>query len=154
MLLFPAFYSPYTDVYQSAYYGGFSWAYLCLAFYIGKQLLHWNMSRWKRWLPYLSILAVYNLLSLYFNYKYLHWYWEQINNTIAFMFFMVLVDRGKKLGEGNRDVVRFFIRCIVLSNLASIIYFLMGYTKLLICNHHFVFFELPADFYETRHYWL
>ncbi len=154
MLLFPAFYSPYTDVYQSAYYGGFSWAYLCLAFYIGKQLLHWNMSRWKRWLPYLSILAVYNLLSLYFNYKYLHWYWEQINNTIAFMFFMVLVDSGKKLGEGNRDAVRFFIRCIVLSNLASIIYFLTGYTKLLICNHQFVFFELPADFYETRHYWL
>lgn len=27
MLLFPAFYSPYTDVYQSAYYAGFSWAY-------------------------------------------------------------------------------------------------------------------------------
>ena len=30
MLVFPAFYSPFTDVYQSAYYAGFSWAYFFL----------------------------------------------------------------------------------------------------------------------------
>ena len=87
MLLFPAFYSPYTDVYQSAYYGGFSWAYLCLVLYMGIQLLRQGIENWKRWLPYLALLVIYNLLSLYFNYKYLHWYWEQINNSIAFLFF-------------------------------------------------------------------
>lgn len=153
MLLFPAFYSPYTDVYQSAYYGGFSWAYLCLVLYIG-YILFQEKHNWKRWIPYLIVLIVYNLLSLYFNHKYLHWYWEQVNNTIAFLFFMVLVGCEVKLEEGKQDAIRFLIHCIVLSNVASIIYFLLGYTKLLICNNQFVFFELPGDFYETRHYWL
>lgn len=154
MLLFPAFYSPYTDVYQSAYYGGFSWAYLCLVLYMGIWLLCQKIENWKRWMPYLVLLMIYNLLSLYFNYKYLHWYWEQVNNTVAFLFFMVLAGCGAKLEEGKQDAIRFLIHCIVLSNVASIIYFLLGYTKLLICNNQFVFFELPGDFYETRHYWL
>lgn len=154
MLLFPAFYSPYTDVYQSAYYGGFSWAYLCLVLYMGIRLLCQKTDNWKRWIPYLVVLMIYNLLSLYFNYKYLHWYWEQVNNTIAFLFFMVLAGCEVKLEEGKQDAIRFLIHCIVLSNVASIIYFLLGYTKLLICNNQFVFFGLPGDFYETRHYWL
>ena len=41
MLLFPAFYSPYTDVYQSAYYAGFSWAYFLLVLYMILQAV-WN----------------------------------------------------------------------------------------------------------------
>ena len=37
-LLFPAMYSPYTDVYQSAYYSGFSWANFFLVLGRGRQL--------------------------------------------------------------------------------------------------------------------
>lgn len=154
MLLFPAFYSPYTDVYQSAYYGGFSWAYFLLVIYMGILLLNQKSRNWKKWTPYFALLAFYNLLSLYFNYKYLHWYWEQVNNTVAFLFFAVLVGCETKLDEGGQDNIRFLIHCIVLSNVASIIYFFKGYTKLLICNNQFVFFALPENFYETRHYWL
>ena len=76
-LLFPAFYSPYTDVYQSAYYAGFSWAYFFLSLYMGIQVVK-NLDRkkdWKKWSPYLFLLMIYNFLSLYFKYKYLHWYW-------------------------------------------------------------------------------
>lgn len=153
-LLFPAFYSPYTDVYQSAYYGGFSWAYFFLVLYMATQIFRQEKRNWKRWIPYLAVLAVYNLLSLYFNYKYLHWYGEQINNSIAFLFLLVLVGSKAKLDEGEQDNIRFLIHCIVLSNVASIVYFFLGYTKLLICNNQFVFFQLPEDFYETRHYWL
>ena len=43
MLLFPAFYSPHTDVYQSAYYAGFSWAYFLLVLYMLLQIV-WNRS--------------------------------------------------------------------------------------------------------------
>ncbi len=156
-LLFPAMYSPYTDVYQSAYYGGFSWAHFFLVLGLGIQL--WEFFREKKHLPggwglYLGLLLLYNLFSLYFNYKYLHWYWEQINNTVAFLSFFVLVCTKTKLDNGKVDNIRFLIRCIVLSNIASIVYYLMGYTKLLICNHRFVFYELPENFYETRHYWI
>lgn len=153
-LLFPMFYSPFTDVYQSAYYGGFSWAYLFLVLYMGLQLRGNERKNWKPWIPYLTVLGAYNLLSLYFNYKYLHWYWEQINNSAAFLAFMVLAGCGAGLDDGKQDHIRFLIHCIVLSNSASIIYFLLGYTKLLLCNNQFVFFRLPGDFYETRHYWL
>lgn len=156
-LLFPAMYSPYTDVYQSAYYGGFSWANFFLVLGLGIQL--WEFFReGKRfaggWIWYLALLLLYNLLSLYFNHKYLHWYWEQINNTVAFLAFFVLVCTKAKLDNGKDDNIRFLIRCIVLSNIASLAYYFMGYTKLLICNHRFVFYELPENFYEARHYWI
>lgn len=155
-LLFPAFYSPYTDVYQSAYYEGFSWAYLFLSLYMGIQIAkNWSKERpWKKWFPYVILLVAYNLLSFYFNYKYLHWYWEQVNNTIAFLLFGVLVLYEVRIDEGKQDNVRFLIHCIVLSNIGSIIYYILGYTNLLICNNQFIFYELPADFYETRHYWI
>lgn len=153
-LLFPAFYSPYTDVYQSAYYGGFSWAYFFLVLFLIVQVLTGKRKYIRNWLPYLGLLVLYNLLSLYFNYTELQWYWEQINNTVAFLAFFVLVFWDVKLDHGKQDHIRFLLRCIVISNIASILYYFLGYTKLLICNNQFVFFELPADFYETRHYWI
>ena len=44
MLLFPAFYSPRTDIYELSYYEGFSWAYFLLALYLLLQLL-WNRKK-------------------------------------------------------------------------------------------------------------
>lgn len=156
-LLFPVMYSPYTDVYQSAYYGGFSWANFFLVLSLGIKFWEFFRERSRltgRWILYLVFLLLYNLLSLYFNYKYLYWYWEQINNTVAFLTFFALAYTKVKLDNGKDDHIRFLIRCIVLSNIASIVYYLMGYTKLLICNHRFVLYELPENFYETRHYWI
>mgnify|MGYP002512481295 CR=1 FL=1 len=162
-LLLPVFYSPYTDVYQSAYYGGFSWAYLMLVCYMAIEALAvWRQpgTLWEKgaahkgWLFYLLVLVIYNVIALYMNYKYLHWYWEQINHTVAFLFFMTLICGNTKLEQKGSDGIRFLIHCIVLSNIASIVYYAMGYTKLLLCNHEVVFFALPSNFYETRHYWI
>ena len=157
MLLFPAFYSPYTDVYQSAYYAGFSWAYFLLVLYMLLQLV-WNRGKLARLhaaaAVYFGVLLLYNVLSLYFNHKYLHWYWEQINNTVAFLFIAALLGFQIRLDEGKHDNILFLMRCIVISNVGSIVYYLLGYTNLLICNNQFIFFELPSNFYETRHYWI
>lgn len=157
MLLFPAFYSPHTDVYESAYYAGFSWAYFLLTLYILLQLV-WNRKKIIRLstakILFLAVLLAYNICSLYFNYKYLNWYWEQINNTVAFVFMGVLLGFQISLDGGRHDNVLFLMRCIVLSNVASIIYYLMGYTDLLICNNQFIMYQLPPDFYEECHYWL
>lgn len=155
-LLFPLFYSPYTDVYQSAYYGGFSWAYLMLMIYMVMQIVtvKKKVSDYRRWFFFLAMLIAYNMISFYMNYKYLHWYWEQINNTIAFLFFMVLVCSDMDFEQGRLDVIRFLIYSIVLSNIGSIVYYALGYTKLLLCNNQLVRFALPDNFYETRHYWI
>ena len=104
MLLFPAFYSPYTDVYQSAYYAGFSWAYFLVVLYMAVRV--WNN---RDRLPRISIAAIvyfaglliYNLLSLYFNHKYLHWYWEQVNNTVAFLLLAVIAGLGEETGRND-----------------------------------------------------
>ena len=157
LLLFPAFYSPYTDVYQSAYYAGFSWAYFLVVLYMAVRV--WNN---RDRLPRISIAAIvyfaglliYNLLSLYFNHKYLHWYWEQVNNTVAFLLLAVIAGLGEGSEEKRDGTIRFLMYCIILSNIGSIICYMMGYTKMLICNNQFVLFELPENFYETRHYWL
>lgn len=157
MLLFPAFYSPHTDVYQSTYYAGFSWAYFMLALYMLLQLV-WNRKKMFRLsaagLLFSGMLLLYNILSLYFNHKYLGWYWEQINNTVAFLFMGALLGFQVKLDGQKHDNILFLMRCIVISNIGSIIYYLLGYTNLLICNNQFILFELPDNFYETRHYWI
>ena len=157
MLLFPAFYSPYTDVYQSAYYAGFSWAYFLLVLYMLLQLV-WNRKKIFHLsvagILFLGMLLLYNILSLYFNHKYLGWYWEQINNTVAFLFMGMLLGLQVRLDGRKYDNIQFLMRCIVISNVGSIIYYLLGYTNLLICNNQFIFFELPDNFYETRHYWI
>jgi len=155
-LLFPAIYSPYTDVYQSAWYTSFSWGYFCAGLFV--LLVLFRMWKERKKIPvklmiYLLALVVYNGLSLYFNYTELHWYWEQINNTIAFVFLGVLVYSEICLDE-EADLIRFLIHCIVVSNVASIIYYVLGYTRLLICNNQFVFYQLPVDYYENRHYWI
>lgn len=157
MLVFPAFYSPFTDVYQSAYYAGFSWAYFFLVLYLVLQLVRNKEKLWPLnavGIMFFGILFSYNLLSLYFNHKYLHWYWEQINNTVAFFLMAALIGFRISLEDGKRDQIRFLIHCIVLSNVGSIVYYFLGYTNLLICNNQFIFFELPENFYETRHYWI
>ena len=157
MLLFPAFYSPHTDVYQSTYYAGFSWAYFMLALYMLLQLV-WNRKKMFRLSAagflFSGMLLLYNILSLYFNHKYLGWYWEQINNTVAFLFMGALLGFQVKLDGQKHDNILFLMRCIVISNIGSIIYYLLGYTNLLICNNQFILFELPDNFYETRHYWI
>jgi len=160
MLLFPAFYSPHTDVYQSAYYAGFTCSYFLLTLYMAVQVIKNSGKNEKKkkislaGALFFGILLLYNLLSLYFNRKYLHWYWEQINNTTAFLLAGLLFG-GFVRPEGEKhDNIRFLIHCIVLSNIGSIIYYFMGYTNFLICNNQFIFFELPENFYESRHYWI
>lgn len=157
MLLFPAFYSPHTDVYMSSYYAGFSCTYFLFAVYLVLQIIRNR----KRLFPlkaagivFAVLLLVYNLFSLYFNYRYLHWYWEQINNTVAFMMAAVLIGFEVPVEGKDGNNVRFLMRCIVISSICSIIYYFRGYTNLLICNNQFILYQLPGDFYETRHYWL
>ncbi len=157
MLLFPAFYSPRVDVYELSYYEGFSWAYFLLVLYLILQLL-WNGKKLFPVTPaaagYMGLLLLYNAFSLYYNHTYLHWYWEQINNTVAFLFLGILIRFRLKPDGGKQDNIRFLIHCIVLSNVASILYYLMGYSNFLICNNQFIFDRLPEGYYEARHYWI
>lgn len=154
-LFFPAFYSTFNEEYKMEYYAVFTAAYGVLLLYMLYEGMKGKRKKGQGFVPVFGgVLLIYFLISLYVNYKYLHWYGEQINNTIAFLFFLFLCWYQDSLGEDGDSLVMFFLRCAVLSNLCSILYYFMGYTSYLICNNHFYFIRLPEDYYEFRHYWI
>ncbi|MCI9621912.1 MAG: hypothetical protein HFI23_01060 [Lachnospiraceae bacterium] len=154
-LFFPAVYSSFQEDYKAEYYITFTLAYAVLLIYMGGQLfLGRQKERDKFLILYLAGIFIYNAVSLYMNVKYLHWYGEQIDNTIAFLFLLFLCWYEDSLGEQSDRLVIFFLRCAVLSNIVSIVYFFMGYMSYLICNNQFLFCRLPEDYYEFRHHWI
>lgn len=155
-LFFPAFYGPFNEEYKMEYYAAFTLAYGALLVYMIWQVFRGQRKSQGDRFPilYLAGILIYNLLSLYMNVRYLHWYGEQINNTIAFLFLFCLCWYEDSLGEQDDKLIMFFLQCAVLSNILSIIYFFMGYTSYLICNNQFFFNRLPEDYYEFRHYWI
>lgn len=154
-LFFPAVYSPFQEDYKTEYYVIFTLAYAALLLYMAWQLLYGRRKQRDRFLiVYLAGILIYNAVSLYMNVKYLHWYGEQINNTISFLFLLFLCRYEDSLGEQGDNLVMFFLRCAVLSNILSIVYFFMGYMSYIICNNRFCFYRLSEDFFEFRHHWI
>jgi len=154
-LFFPAFYSPFNEDYKMEYYAAFTLAYGILLIYMIFQF--WKGKRDKEHIfanVFIGLLVLYNLGSIYVNYKYLHWYGEQVNNTIAFLFFWCLLIYRDCLGNNADGVINFFIGSTVVSNVLSIVYFFSGHVSFLICNNHFYFLSLPENYKEFRHYWL
>lgn len=153
-LFFPAFYSIFDADYLIEYYAGFSWAYAALAVFLFCQVLQHKVCRRSLFFWVLLVgIVLYNLLFTYYNIRYHHWYGEQVNNSIAFLLFLFLVGSEEEPKE-EQELVLFVIRAAVLSNICSIVYFILGYSSLLVCNNHVVFGRLPEDFYEYRHYWV
>ena len=158
-LFFPAFYSPFGYEEGGEYFVMISIPYLVLGIFllciIWKNRSHkYRKEDAKFFFALLGVLLIYNLFSFYYNIKYLHWYGEQLNNTIAIAFFACLLHFSLFDDEEWKRLLRFLMACIVISNLCSIAYFLAGYTSLVICNNQMHLYRLPEDYYEFRHYWL
>lgn len=154
-LFFPAFWSTFSEDYKMEYYAVFTAAYGAVLLYL---LLCGRKKGWKKreCFPLLlaGLLVLYNVLALFFNVRYQHWYGEQINNTIAVLFFIFLCLQEDAFDGKREELIRFFLGCAVLSNVLSILYYFAGYTSFLVCNNHLYFVKLPSDYYESRHYWL
>ena len=156
-LFFPAFYSIFDADYLAEYFVGPSAAYMILVLYLSYQLVKLRtMPEGKSFWIFLGIIILYNAVSYYFNVKYLHWYWEQINNTIAFFLLLFLLGYGVQIQDETEKLISFFIKAVTCSNILSLIYFAAGYTSFIICNNHPVFYRATDDiyYYEFRHYWL
>ena len=79
-LFFPAFYSPFNEDYKMEYYVIFTAAYGMLLLYMAWLFIRGERRKDQRFLLiYLGGIFLYNLISLYMNVTYLHWYGEQIN---------------------------------------------------------------------------
>lgn len=153
-LFFPAFWSTFSEDYKMEYYAVFTAAYACLLLWMLAGIRGADFRRSRFGIGLALGLLLYNVLSLWFNIRSLHWFGEEINHTIAFTFLLFLCIQENPLGEKPEELIRFFLGAAVLSNALSILYFFAGYTSFLICNNHFYFVQLPEDYYEFRHYWL
>lgn len=156
-LFFPAFYSPFEADYLGEYFAGFLVAYLFLALYLMIQIIRLKaLPKERTFWMFFVFTIIYNVLSLYFNVKELHWYWEQINNTIGFLLFAFLVGFGDRIQEELDKILSFFIKAVIISNVLSILYFIAGYTSFIICNNHLTFYRYGEEefYHEFRHYWL
>ncbi len=153
-LFFPAFWSSFREDYKMEYYAVFTAAYACILLWMLVSIRRGGFRKNRFCLGLAIGLLLYNVLSLWFNIRSLHWFGEEINNTIAFIFFLFLCIQEEPLGEKPEELIRFFLGAAVLSNALSILYYFAGYTSFLVCNNHIYLIKLPEDYYEFRHYWL
>ena len=82
------------------------------------------------------LLIMYNGWATYMNHTYHHWYGEQINTTIIFLFFMVLLMVKDIHALIDSNMIRSIIHMMVITNVLSIAYRLFtGNNGILIMNH-------------------
>jgi len=99
------------------------------------------------------LLLAYNTYATHMNYHYHHWYGDQINTTLAFLFFiaLLLVQDSHELADDG--LIKSAIHMIVLSNILS-----LGYRAL--DKYAYLFFfntEVRMDgfhFSEKQYSWL
>ena len=66
-------------------------------------------------------LVLYNAVCYYINGLYGQWYWEQINYTVCFLFFLFLCLSGQELRQ--TELLRFFLFVTVISTLCCLFMF-------------------------------
>ncbi len=83
------------------------------------------------------LLIAYNVFATYMNYTYHHWYGEQINTTISFLLFMVLLMVKEPHALIDHTTIRSIIHMMVITNVISICYRLFtGYNSFFIMNDY------------------
>ena len=103
----------------------------------------------------MSILVVaYNVCAPYLNHNYLHWYGEQINTTISFLLFMVLLMVKDPHALIDQSTIRGIIHMMVISNVVSIAFRLITkYNAVLIMNTK-VYFTTYEENISEHYAWL
>lgn len=151
-LFFPLYYSKPQQ--QPYFYPEISLPYCILTLYLIVVILKRPKLQQKKFgLLFGGLLLIYNVVFLYYNHKYQHWYWEQINNTIAFLFFLSLCIRTGSTDLKIKRIIPFLLGCVLISNALGIVCYLFGYTQAFFCNG-VQLLRLPEDFYEERFSWI
>lgn len=103
------------------------------------------------------LLFLYNLTAFYMNKKYLHWYSDQMNVSIAFLFFItLLLAKPSETSEEDKDknFITFLIHTIVISNAVGIVVYLLGHTGVSFLNGRIQWVDLADNYYERRFNWI
>ena len=99
-------------------------------------------------------IVMYNISSVYMNYRYLWWYEDQINTTISLLFFLGLLISSQWCERVSDKVINFLIYTIVISNVLGIICYLAGYYGISVENAQIQFIPIDPTYYESRFNWI
>lgn len=150
-LFFPYVYSKSVNIYYADFILANFFAILTMIFI----LTSWKLDFKKNGILLAGmgiLLIAYNVCATYMNYNYHHWYGEQINTTISFLLFMVLLMVKEPHALIDTATIRSIIHMMVITNMISIAYRLFtGYNSFFIINNYaktVTNFEETADQYS------
>ncbi len=153
-LFFPYFYSHNDNYYYQDFVLPNFFAVLAIVFIFTSWKLEFKRN--AIFVTGLSILLVaYNVFATYMNVKYHHWYGEQINTTIAFLFFIVLLLVKDTHALIDSSTIKATIHMIVASNVLSIIFRLcMGYNGIRLQNNWISMIDRSNTSLADQYFWL
>ncbi len=100
------------------------------------------------------LLLAYNIVSTYMNYKYHHWYGEQINTTICFLFFMLLLMVKDSHALFDNTFLRSVIHMMVTSNVLAIGYRLITDQNRILFMNNYVRLDKYEEVYAPQYCWV
>lgn len=148
-ILFPLFYAKN----GSAYYPEFVISNLIASFYIVWVILNKKYRCFNKFIFSLSVIFIlYNLSALCVNIIQSEWFWEQINVSFAFFFFIILLLYKPISDKKQKNIICFLITLSTLSTIIAIITYCIGYKTVLLMNNSIVM--IPVDNARNRFSWL
>ncbi len=120
-LLFPYYYSIHYNIYCQDFILAIFFAVLFMI----TVFTSWKLDLHRNIFPVCiigALLIVYNGFATYMNYNYHHWYGEQINTTLSFLFFIVLLLVKDSEDLIDEVVIKATIHTIVITNILALMY--------------------------------
>lgn len=80
------------------------------------------------------LIIVYNIVFGYYNLYFHKYYIEQINETVSFLFLLVLLRKFDRQFFEEYKIIRFLFRCIIITCILSLIFYFLGGDALTLDN--------------------
>ncbi len=101
------------------------------------------------------LLLAYNILATYMNHKYLHYYGEQINTTICFVFFIMLLMVKDSHALFDTSFIRSVIHMMVSCNVLAIGYRLItAQNSIWFLNNYVRLNKYEEELYASQYSWV
>ena len=147
-LFIPAFYSQYND----AYYQDIFLGSILATFFMVNILMYWKLDFRQNTLCTILLtltLLLYNtasFLNYHMNKGLVFWKAYQVNVSIAFLFFLILLLLKDRYCIISDKLIRLIIRVCLLHNLTGFVFRILGYCRIQMMNMEFEMFEIdPAN---------
>lgn len=100
-----------------------------------------------------AFLLLYNVFYIYYITMRDQWAYDNINVTLAIGGFIILLTCNTRVFFEKHHIIQFLIVVILITTVAGIVVFHMGYTSVSFLNGQIIFTPHDPNYYETRFSW-